>query len=171
MYKKLLSLALALVMLGMASMAMAAPSITTGGLTTSDSDVIVTDNYDDNYQNQLAAINNAVQSGTNLADFFGRSAIANVLPGVNLDTLVLNEFISVSLEGVGSGNKDFKFATPFKNNAKIVVVVGIVGADGSITWIPLKATVANGVVKINFTKAALAAAAGNQVFLAVLSAS
>lgn len=168
MYKKLFSLALALMMLCMASMAMAAPSKTTSDLTSSDDGIAVSNST--SYDEQLEDIYAAIQNGVKAADLFGRSAIANVLSGVNLDTLVLNEFISVNLEGVGSGNKDFTFATPFKNNAKVVAVLGILNADGSVTWIPLKATVANGVVKINFTKAALAAAAGHQLFLAVLSA-
>ena len=179
MYKKMVSFALVLVMLCMASLALATgPSITTDDLTyveyetddgTTESEAVPARTAE--AQAQLDAIAAFVASGKPVYEYFVglKSAIAALLPGnYDLSKLEMNELISFDL--TGAPNMDFTFATKYAPGTKVVGMMGIVQADGSVKWIALKATVlGNGAVKVQFPKAALEAAQGKQVMLAILS--
>ena len=174
MYKKMVSFALVLVMLCMASLALATgPSRTTDDLTyvTTESGTEAVPERTPEAQAQLDAIAAFVASGKPVYEYFVglKSAIAALLPGnYDLSKLEMNELISFDL--TGAPNMDFTFATKYAPGTKVVGMMGIVQADGSVKWIALKATVlGNGAVKVQFPKAALAEAQGKQVMLAILS--
>lgn len=183
MNKKLICIVLSLVMASVGSMAFAASSKTTNDLTSAvlganDSTLAV--EYvalSADATAQLAEITAFVAGNAPVINYFGDAVAAEVaalLPvGFDATTLVMNELISARVSQYVPGTEDvpvfFTFATAYADGAVIVVLVGI--KDGnSVTWVPLRAEVTGGLVKIFFTQSVLALINDREVMLAVLSA-
>lgn len=157
MMKKLLCLALALVMLGMSSMAMATSS--GDPHMWYDEDVyfaVDTESSQTDGMKALATIYDYIRGGGSVGAYFGVEG-----------SWILAELVEIKLASISSGMNDFYFPTKFADGAIIKAMFGIINGS-KVTWIELKATVVNGVVKVNFTKDALAKAAGKQTLLAIL---
>ncbi len=183
MNKKIVCLALALMMICSASFAFATGSRTTSDLTSgtgvlgaTDSNVLVEPvDLTPGAQALRDAIAAAV-AGAPAAKFFTedvQAKIAALLPaGFDLTTLEMLELVSVTISNYEEGAENipwlFKFATAYPDGANVVAMFGVI--DGATTtWFPLKAEVAGGEVKIAFTPEALIAGQGKDVVLAILS--
>lgn len=108
-----------------------------------------------------------------------KQLIAQLLPeGFDLDTLVMNEFVTLQSfsysEQIGDVICSFEFATVYEEEQIIVAVIGIFDAQGNVEWIPLEASIEKDVdgvirVKIYFTQEALVEAGEEPFALAILN--
>mgnify|MGYP003623740050 CR=1 FL=1 len=113
------------------------------------------------------------------ADYFGdavKAQLLQLLPaGTNLDNFALNELITAQLDGYNEAYGDvevtFDFASAYEKDQLMVAVMGVYDAQGNAEWVALAADVdaETGLVKVTFTKDALAKAASNPYALAILS--
>jgi len=184
MNKKLICLTLALVMLCMATLALA-----TSSKTGDDMIYVSYVGYEDDdagagtcteHFNLLKettiqrALIKAISAKKYPADYFGRAGVAAVLPaGFNLNKLVMNELHVYTLCDCALGNLTltFVFPTEYKVGTAVVVMFGIVGADGvSVEWTALKGeVVAGGGVRVTIPAELLAKASKYKVVIAILS--
>lgn len=121
-------------------------------------------------------INMAAASVGGLTTFFGEAAmtaISTVVPAVQAANLKLDEAFPISVANYSGAYGDvtvtLRLTKTYADGDVVVAMVGIIGADGTITWTPVEATVVNGEVAVTFPQAVLEAAAGSEVVVAMLS--
>lgn len=186
----LLTLTLSMVLVFMMALTgLAAPSITVPDYndvdTDAETDVDIIDNPEQSNDPQVKAMFEELDNmrdfianaGNDIIEFFDDSVkekIGDLLPlGFDLEKLELSEFIavgSISHDGTGDATATFDFATDFEVGQEMVALVGVVGPDGNMTWLPLKAkVVAGGKVEIEFTEEALKEIGNNPFALGILS--
>lgn len=186
MNKKFICLVLSLMLLCTASLAFAAPSKTTNDLTQNSTGSVL--GAQDSFFVEpipltkdagaaLAAIAAFVADGNKpVIDYFGDVVKAQILALLPTDfdatKLVMNELISARVMNydpvMGDVPVYFTFATAYKEGTTLVVLVGVQNGD-SVTWVPLRAVVENGLVKIYFTQQVLSSVNGREIMIAVLS--
>lgn len=103
-----------------------------------------------------------------------QQAIAEKLPaGTNLNYLKMNEFVAIETKNFDTSYGDvetkIQVASTYTNGQKVVAVVGYVGADGKMVWVPIDAEVENGLVKVVFPADVLEAINNGTASLAILS--
>lgn len=103
-----------------------------------------------------------------------QQAIAEKLPaGTNLNYLKMNEFVAIETKNFDTSYGDvetkIQVASTYTNGQKVVAVVGYVGADGKMVWVPIDAEVENGLVKVVFPADVLDAINNGTASLAILS--
>lgn len=124
----------------------------------------------------LDAITAAATSADSLADFFGTQtmmAVTATVTGVDVSKLTLDEAFPISVASYdvtfGDITVTMSLAKEYADGDVVVALVGIVNADGTITWTPVQATVVEGELAITFTQDLLSAAGTNELVFAVLS--
>lgn len=115
-----------------------------------------------------------------LAEFFTEEAISAAVeylpPAVKIESLVMDEIFVMDVQNYethyGDVEARFQFVTEYKDNTPLVAMVGIMNEDGAITWIPMQATVVEGMVSIAFTQEVLEIvnAGSHRVVMALLRA-
>ena len=162
--KKLTCLLLALVLVCGCVGALAAGSKSTGSMTSSTTN---SSNYDavavtepdvgvgsnvalTEAQKQLVDTTLAAIAGAaNPVAYFGdavKAEIAALLPGVNVDTLQLNELTAISVKNYsitnGSLTVNCVFPTKYTAGQKVVVMIGV-QQNGTVSWMSFAGTVLN----------------------------
>lgn len=190
MKKKIVALALALAMVFcMASIAYAVPSKTTPDMVKpvevkSTTGVQIKPDFalntvqDEKADKILAEIQTFVATvaaaPVKYFDADVQQAIAEKLPaGTNLNYLKMNEFVAIETKNFDTSYGDvetkIQVASTYTNGQKVVAVVGYVGADGKMVWVPIDAEVENGLVKVVFPADVLEAINNGTASLAILS--
>lgn len=114
-----------------------------------------------------------------VVEYFTEEVIVQVAqylpPEVKTESLVMDEIFVMDVQNYETAYGDvearFQFVTQYKDNTPLVAMVGIMNEDGTITWIPMQATVVEGMVSIAFTQDVLEIVnGGNQVIMALLRA-
>ena len=124
----------------------------------------------------LDAITAAATSADNLAAFFGTQtmmAVTATVAGVDVSKLTLDEAFPLTVAdydvSFGDITVTMSLAKQYADGDVVVALVGIVNADGTITWTPVQATVVEGELAITFTQDILGAAGTNELVFALLS--
>lgn len=120
----------------------------------------------------------SAKAGQTAAEYFGEEVMAAakavVAENVSLDNLQVDEFFPLEQAGYkaeyGAVKATFQFATEYAEGTVLVAMIGIVGENGEITWIPLNAEVVEGKVQIDFTEEAMQQIAENKAVIALLRA-
>lgn len=155
------------------------PSKTTDDTTTESSFIVEVVEDTKSSTDLLASIFQLVNdNGSNVISFFDdtvQQAISAKLPeGADLTKLQMNELVTIQAfnytNTLGDQSATFSFATSYTAEQKLVAMVAIFNADGSVAqWIPLDAAVVDGQVVITFPQSVLELLNTNSAALAILS--
>lgn len=179
MNKKLLSLVLAIVVLSVGSVALAAPSIGTGNMTTGTTigdygtplgvlgvQVGTTTSFFEMLRQEISAF---IADGKPVYDYFSGS-VTGAAPA-NAAALKLNEMFPISVNGFAAGIGDVDWtvstATQYTDGQALMVMIATPNGSGA-TWTQANAEVVGGKVVIHFTEALLAALAKDGGVVAIL---
>lgn len=105
------------------------------------------------------------------------AAVVEKLPEtVQASNLVMDEIFVMNVENYETAYGDvetrFQFVTDYEEDTVLVAMIGVIGEDGNIIWIPMDALVVEGMVNIVFTQEILELVqSGNEnVIMALLRA-
>ena len=182
MYRKMMSLLLALALVCACLPALAATGskttsdMTTTGDTSDEAIIVVKPQLTETAQSALNDLSAVVNGGGSAASYFPadvQSAIGAKLPaGTTADDLKLSELISLGAYNLDDAGdtivSTIGFATEYTADQTIAVVFGYKDASGNMVWTTLDAVVVNGMLKVTFP-VDLLKLAGSDAVLAVLS--
>lgn len=189
MSKKLICVALFVALLMTVALADGVPSKTTTALTTvvlSDEVaatgliIDMTEPESELVKTTLTEVAAYVANGRAVVGYFGadvRNEITAILQpaGVIAESLTLSEFGPLYVANYEAGTLEevevvFEFTTVYTADQNVIVLIGIVGEDGVITWTPIQAEVTEeGALKVVIPADLLEAAQAGEAVLAVLN--
>lgn len=99
--------------------------------------------------------------------------VKKIIPvAAKVEELKVHEFYEVNTanyaEAYGDVEATFEFATQYEDGKSFVAMIGIIGEDGEVTWMPMNAEVVDGKVKILFTQEVLLLLEQNEAVCALL---
>ena len=157
----------------------AEPSKSTDDTTTTTGFVVEVVEDTESSTDLLASIYQLVndESGSVISYFDDavQQEISGKLPeGTDLTKLQMNELVTIQAfnytDALGDQSATFSFATSYTVEQKLVAMVAIFNADGTVAqWIALDATVVDGQVVVTFPQSVLEALNSNSAALAILS--
>ena len=117
----------------------------------------------------LDEISKLTADGKPITEYFGTDIVPE---GVEPEAMKLDELAPLAFAGEASTTAmtiTMSTAASYKSTDYVVVLIGVIGADGTVTWQKLDATVVNGQLVVTIPASFMPAVANKNAVLAVLS--